>query len=128
MKRRYKFSENDAQKFSKHGIDLTVYGEGFAPANVVRVHVDEGHFQEFYDKESAFIYSIINGSGIFYLNDEPVDAQTGDLIVIPAKTRIYYFGTMDMVLTVVPAFNPDNEVHVRFVDKAESPYAIKGRR
>ncbi len=125
MKQQYKFSEAGAQKFSKHGIDLTIYNEKFAPANVVRVHVEEGHFQEFYDKQSAFIYSILSGCGTFYLNGEPVEAEAGDLIVIPAQTNIYYFGTMDMVLSCVPAYNPDNEVHVRFVDKSENPYLHK---
>ena len=119
---KYRFSEKDAEKFNKHGIDLTVYNEDFPPANVVRVHVEEGHFQEFYDEQSAYIYSVTSGFGTFYLNDEKVEAESGDLLVIPAKTRIYYFGKLEMVLTVVPAFKPENEVHVRFVDKTESPY------
>lgn len=122
MTGKYKFTGDQAEKLSKHGIDLTVYNEGLDAANVVRVHVDEGHFQEFYDKQSTYIYSVIKGFGTFVLNDEKIEAKSGDLIVIPAKTRIYYFGTMNLVLTVVPAFKPENEVHVRFVDKAESPY------
>lgn len=121
----YKYTQKDAKKVDKHGINLTIY-EGRVPtASVVRVHVDEGHFQEFYDKQSAYLYSIINGRGTFMLNDEPVEAEAGDLIVIPPETRIHYFGTMDMVLTVSPAFDADNEVHVRFVDKSESPYLEK---
>ena len=84
--------------------------------------VEKGHFQEFYDKESYYIYYIYDGKGTFVLNDEKIEAKTADLIVIPPKTRIHYFGKMKMVLTVTPAFKEENEHHVRFVDKSESPY------
>jgi len=119
---KYKFSGKEAEKIHKHGIDLTIY-EGRTPtASVVRVTVKEGHFQEFYDTKSAYIYLILEGQGIFVLNDEMVQAESGDMIVIPAKTRIHYFGSMKMVLTVSPAFDPNNERHVRFVKKEESPF------
>lgn len=125
MTKKYKYSTKDAKKFNKYGVDLVVYGEDFPPANVVRVSVKKGHFEEFYDVESAYIYYIVEGKGTFVLNDEKVEAQATDLIVIPAKTRIHYFGTMEMVLTVSPAFDEKNERHVRMVDESESPYATK---
>lgn len=118
----YKFTADKAQKFNKHGIDLTVYGEDYAPVNVVHVSVKKGHFQEFYDVKSAYIYYIVSGKGTFVLNDEKIEAEATDLIVIPPKTRIHYFGAMEMVLTVCPAFDEKNERHVRFVDESESPY------
>jgi mannose-6-phosphate isomerase-like protein (cupin superfamily) len=120
---KYRFTAKDARKFSKHGIDLTIYGQKVPQANVVQVSVKEGHFQEFYDMESTYTYYIEKGEGTFYLNDEEVQAEATDLIVIPPKTRIYYFGKMEMVLTVSPSFNEKNERHVRFVDQSESPYA-----
>ena len=123
MKRKYKFIENEARKFNKYGVDLIVYGENVPLANVVYVHVEEGHFEEFYDIKSTYIYYIVKGRGVFVLNDEKVEAKATDLIVIPSKTRIHYFGTMDMVLTVSPAFDEKGERHVRFVDKSESPFA-----
>ncbi|MFZ3009574.1 MAG: cupin domain-containing protein [Candidatus Microsaccharimonas sp.] len=118
----YKFTADKATKINKHGIDLTVYNEGVAQANVVHVSVEEGHFQEFSDKESYYTYYIYEGNGLFVLNDEKVEAGVTDLIVIPPKTRIHYFGAMKMVLTVTPAFKEENESHVRFIDKSESPY------
>ena len=125
MKQKYKYTEKEAKKFNKHGIDLTVYGEGISSANVVHVRVKEGHFQEFYDIESNFIYYIVKGQGIFFLNGTKVQAKATDLIVIPPKTRIYYFGTMEMVLTVTPAFKEANERHVRFIKKSENSYSKK---
>lgn len=118
---KYLYKNKDAAKFNKHGIDLTVFPTETDSANLVHVSVKEGHFQEFYDVESTFIYYIIKGSGTFYLNDEKVQANEGDLVVIPPKTRIYYFGNMEMVLVVTPAFKEANERHVRFVDRSEMP-------
>jgi mannose-6-phosphate isomerase-like protein (cupin superfamily) len=122
MSKRYIFSKKDAKKFNKYGIDLVVYGEDFPEANVVHVSVKEGHFEEFYDIKSTYIYYIVQGEGTFVLNDEKIQVEATDLVVIPAKTRIYYFGTMEMVLTVAPAFDQKNERHVRMVEKQESPY------
>jgi mannose-6-phosphate isomerase-like protein (cupin superfamily) len=119
---KYKFTADEANKFNKHGIDLTIYNEDVARANVVHVSVEEGHFQEFSDKESYYIYYVYEGSGLFVLNDEKIEAKATDLIVIPPKTRIHYFGKMKMVLTVTPAFKAENEQHIRFVDKSESPF------
>lgn len=119
---KYKYTAKEAKKFNKYGIDLTVYGENYPPVNVVHVHVAEGHYEEFYDEKSAFIYYIIKGKGTYVLNDEKIEVEATDLLVIPAKTRIYYFGTMDMVLVVCPAFDAKNEHHVRFIEKKENPY------
>jgi len=127
MNKKYKYTAKEAKQFNKHGIDLTIY-EGRVPtASVVHVSVEKGHFQEFYDIKSAYIYYIIKGYGTFFLNDEPVEARATDLIVIPPKTRIHYFGAMEMVLTVSPAFDAKNEQHVRFVDENESPYPKKAK-
>lgn len=126
MTTNYKFTADKAQKFNKHGIDLTVYGMDVPTANVVHVSVEQGHFQEFYDIKCWFIYYIYEGKGTFVLNDEKIAAQATDLIVIPPKTRIHYFGKMKMVLTVSPAWNAKNERHVRLIDKEESPY-YKGK-
>lgn len=122
MTQKYKFTADEANQFNKHGIDLTVYNEGIPSANVVHVSVQKGHFQEFYDLKSYYIYYIIKGEGTFVLNDEKIEVKATDLVVIPPKTRIHYFGTLEMVLTVSPAFNEKNERHVRFVEEKESPY------
>jgi mannose-6-phosphate isomerase-like protein (cupin superfamily) len=69
------------------------------------------------------MYYIVEGSGVFILNDENHEVKTGDLVVVPPNTRIHYFGKMSMVLTVTPTFDEQNEVHVRFIEKTESPLA-----
>lgn len=122
MKRQYKFTADKARKFNKYGVDLVVYGENVPEANVVYVSVKKGHLEEFYDVQSWFIYYIVKGNGTFVLNDEKIEVKATDLITIPPKTRIHYFGTMEMVLTVAPAFDEKNERHVRMVEETENPY------
>lgn len=125
MSRQYKFTASKANKFNKYGVDLVVYGENVPEANVVHVSVKKGHFEEFYDVKSWYIYYIVKGKGTFFLNDQKVKTKATDLIVIPPKTKIHYFGTMEMVLTVSPAFNEKNERHVRMVKESENPYKKK---
>lgn len=107
----------EAAPKSKHGINLLVYKTGRKEAGVVYVEVKQGHFQEFYDKKSTFIYYVIQGKGRFYLNRKAVSVKARDLIVAPPKTKIYYLGKMKMLLTTVPAWRPENEAHVRFIKK-----------
>ncbi|MBN6050708.1 cupin domain-containing protein, partial [Nonomuraea sp. RK-328] len=119
---KYRYTVEEAVRFNKHGIDLTVYGQTDPSATVVHVSVKDGHFQEFYNPESTYTYYVVSGRGTFYLNDAACEVKATDLIVAPPKTRIHYFGTMDMVLTVSPRFDEKNERHVRFVAESESPY------
>lgn len=124
MTKQYKFTAKNSLQTHKHGVDLTIYGSDTPEANVVFVSVDEGHFEEFYNAKSHFMYYIVEGNGTFVLDDENIEASATDLIVVPPNTRIHYFGTMKMVLTVTPAFQEQDEHHVRFVDKSESPYKL----
>jgi mannose-6-phosphate isomerase-like protein (cupin superfamily) len=118
----YRHTVQDAQRFSKHGIDLTVYGRHDPSATVVHVKVERGHFQEFLNVRSTYIYYVVQGRGTFYLDGRPVAVGATDLMAIPPNTRIHYFGSMEMVLTVAPAFDEQDERHVRFVSEDESPY------
>lgn len=119
---KYKITADEAKQFQKHGVGLTLYDCGTDQVEVLHVVVEEGHFQEFFDTKSHFIYYIYEGSGLFVLNDEKLEVKATDLVAIPPKTRIYYFGKMKMILTVSPVFKPEDEVHVRFIEKAESPF------
>ncbi|MEX0167508.1 hypothetical protein [Streptomyces sp. LMG1-1-1.1] len=117
----YRHTVEEAGRFTKHGIDLTVYGVRDPAATVVRVNVERGHFQEFYNTRSSYTYYIVSGHGVFHLDGEAVTAGPTDLITAPPNTRIFYFGAMEMVLTVAPAFDERDERHVRFISESECP-------
>lgn len=111
-----KITREQALIKEKHGIKLWVYPTASEDVSVCIVVVEEGHFEEFYHTKSTFIYYIIEGEGTFFLNGEATPAKSGDLVVIPPMTKIYYLGKMKMTLTTVPAWTEEHEVHVRFVE------------
>jgi mannose-6-phosphate isomerase-like protein (cupin superfamily) len=110
----YQIQRNDTvPQMDKYGIHLNVYSDINENCGVVLVSTEEGHNQEFYDLESTFTYIILEGSGTYYLDDEEVPVSKGDMLSIGPKTRIYYKGTMKMVLITTPAWRAKNEVETR---------------
>lgn len=119
---KYVYSESEANAFEKFGMNLKVYGDVTQDINFVRASTDVGHLEEF-KNTSTFIYYIIDGEGIFVLDDEKVPVKPGDLVVIPPNTRIHYFGKLEYTLMVNPPWRAENETHIRDVDPSESPYS-----
>ncbi len=102
----------DVPRKEKFGINLEVF-PSINNCGVVLVETEEGHNQEFYDKESTFAYIVLEGEGTFFLDDEPVPVVKGDAIYINPNTRIYYKGKLKMVLITMPAWKAENEVETR---------------
>jgi mannose-6-phosphate isomerase-like protein (cupin superfamily) len=103
---------DDIPKKEKHGINLEIY-PNVGGAGVVYVSTETGHNQEFYDQQSTFTYIVLEGKGKFYLDDEEVEANPGDIISIEPNTRIYYKGKLRMILLTTPAWKPENEVETK---------------
>jgi mannose-6-phosphate isomerase-like protein (cupin superfamily) len=112
-----KLTREDSAKVSKHGIDICVYDVPGDEVGFVSVEVEEGHFQEYYNKKSTLLYYITEGEGNFYLNGKETPVKATDLLVVPPMTKIYYLGKMKLTLTTVPAWKEEDEVHVRFIEK-----------
>lgn len=102
----------DIPKKEKFGIHLDVFPH-IGESGIVLVHTETGHNQEFYDKESTFIYIILEGQGAFYLDDEEIEVSEGDVLSIQPMTRIYYKGKLKMILVTTPAWKAENEVETR---------------
>ena len=49
----------------------------------------------------------------FFLDDETVEVDKGDILSIEPNTRIYYKGKLKMILITTPAWKPENEVETR---------------
>lgn len=121
----YLYPFDQAKTINKFGVDITIFGAQVSTNNIVYEETETGHLEEFYDDESTYMWFIIEGEGTFVIDDEKVEAKAKDLVVVPPKKRIHYFGKMKMLLCVTPAYNEKNEHHVRNVDPAESPYVQK---
>jgi len=113
-----KLTQKQAQLKHKFGAKLRVYKINKKEFGIVYIGVKKGHFEEFYNKKSTFIYYVIEGTGAFYLNGKKIPVKATNLIVIPPMTKIYYLGKMKMTLTTIPAWNAKNEVHVRFIKES----------
>lgn len=122
---KYLYSHTDAKTINKFGVDITLYGENISSNNIVYEEVTIGHLEEFYDDVSTYMWFIVEGKGTFVIDDEKVVAGPKDIVVVPAKKRIHYFGEMKMVLFVSPSFDEKNEHHIRDIDPSESPYFTK---
>lgn len=104
-------------KFNKNGVDFIGYGAINNNLSVVMETVKEGHFEEFIHDKSTFTYIFLEGLGTFYLDDEKIDVQAGDILSIEPGTRIYYKGNLKQLLITTPAYDPKYERHIRNIDK-----------
>jgi mannose-6-phosphate isomerase-like protein (cupin superfamily) len=110
---KYKLTKSeDVQKKNKFSINLDVY-PNIDDCGIVVVNTEEGHNQEFYDIQSTFTYIVLEGNGTFFLDDEPINVDKGDIISVQPNTRIYYKGKLKMVLITNPAWRPENEVETK---------------
>jgi mannose-6-phosphate isomerase-like protein (cupin superfamily) len=119
---KYKYPIEEARKINKFGVDISIYGASVPTNSIVYEEVEIGHLEEFSDDVSTHMWFIIEGKGTFVIDDEKVEVSQKDLVVVPPKKRIHYFGKMRMLLCTTPAFNAANEHHVRDVSPDESPH------
>ncbi len=111
-----KISQSEAYKKSKFGINLEVYPLNNPSLGLVHTRTEKGHFEEFYHTVSTFTYYIIKGEGTFYLDGVPNAVVAGDVVVIPPNTKLYYLGTLELLLLTTPAWTEEAEVHVRDIE------------
>jgi len=119
---KYKYSFSEAKTKKKFGVNITFFGENVPTNNIVYEEVAIGHLEEFYSDVSTYMWFIIEGKGTFIIDDEKIEVSEKDLVVVPPKKRIHYFGKMRMLLCVTPAYNEKNEHHVRDINPSENPY------
>ncbi len=58
------------------------------------------------------IYFIIEGNGIFIINDKENSISPNDLIFIPKNTPYNIIGKLKFFMICSPEFNPDDDVHL----------------
>lgn len=112
-----KTSFETTTKFNKHGVDFIGYGPINENMSMVMATVEKGHFEEFVHEKSTFTYIILEGKGTFYLDDEAVVVQAGDVLSVNPGTRIYYKGNLKQILICTPAYDPNYERHIRNIER-----------
>lgn len=110
---KYKLTKKiDAEKKGKFGANLSVY-PNVNDCGIVFVSTETGHNEEFANLKSTFVYLILEGSGSFFLDDEEVKVEKGDMISIEPNTKIYYKGKLEMMLITTPSWKQENEIETR---------------
>ena len=107
----------DTIRFDKNGVNFVGYEPINKNMSFVMETVEEGHFEEFVHDRSTFTYIFLEGSGVFYLNDEEVKVKKGDVLSIDPGTRIYYKGNLKQILITTPAYDEKYERHIRNIDR-----------
>lgn len=112
------FTRENAVRIEKHGMSMAVYSgrTEFPQAAVAYQETEKGHAEEFFHEKSAFIYYIIEGSGVWVIEDREYPAQAGDVVMVPPGKRFYFRGRLRQVCVTVPAWEEEYERHVRFVE------------
>ncbi len=64
-------------------------------------------------KKSDFIYYILEGSGVWIVEDREFEAQAGDVVVVPAGKRFWFRGNLKQVCITAPAWEEQYERHIR---------------
>lgn len=115
---KFVYQKDKARKIHKFGVDITLY-DADAPSTVVYEEVEKGHMQEWYSDVSTYQWFIVDGNGVYVINGEKHPVSKGDLVVVPPKQSMYYYGNMRMVLVTTPAYEETHEHEIRLIDEKE---------
>jgi mannose-6-phosphate isomerase-like protein (cupin superfamily) len=112
------FKKEDAVEFEKSGVKMRVYNskEQCPQAAVVYQETEKGHLEEFYHSKSHFVFYIIDGEGIWFIEDKPFNVKAGDVVIIEPGKRFYYKGRLKQVCITSPSWEPEYEHHVRDIE------------
>jgi mannose-6-phosphate isomerase-like protein (cupin superfamily) len=118
---RYIYKKKDASAIEKHGVRMRIYNskEDCPQAALVYQETESGHAEEFYHEKSAFIYYIIEGNGIWIIEDKQYDVSEGDVIIVPPGKRFYFKGKIKQICITAPAWEERYERHIRYLEGFE---------
>ena len=78
--------------------------------------VYKGHEKYCKSLVSTFIYYVLEGTGVFKIENNNYNVVQGDVIEIPPNTEFVFAGKMKLLLIMNPAFNKDNEIDGAYND------------
>jgi len=112
------FKKADAVALSKNGVDMWIYpsADGFDGVAVVYQETERGHAEEFVHDKSAFIFYIIEGKGVWIIEDEEFEVEATDVVIVPPGKRFYYRGNLKQICITAPAWEERYERHIRDID------------
>jgi len=112
------FQKQDAINITKSGVNMWLYNskDDCPQAAVAYQETEVGHSEEFNHTKSAFVFYIIEGEGIWYIEDEEHQVKATDVVIVPPGKRFYYKGALKQVCITAPAWEAEYENHIRNVE------------
>jgi mannose-6-phosphate isomerase-like protein (cupin superfamily) len=76
----------------KYGVRMHIHSmkDDCHLAAVVCEETDVGHLEEFFHENSAFIYYIIEGEGVFVIEGYECPVRATDVVIVPPKKRFRF--------------------------------------
>ena len=78
--------------------------------------VFKGHERYCKNLVSTFIYYVLEGTGVFKIENNKYNVIQGDVIEIHPNTEFVYVDKMKLLLIMNPAFNKNNEIEGAYND------------
>jgi mannose-6-phosphate isomerase-like protein (cupin superfamily) len=112
------YKKSQAFEVEKYGVRMWIYNgvDDCSNAAVVYQETEQGHSEEFYHDKSAFVFYIIEGEGVWVIEDREFHVAATDVVIVPPGKRFYYKGNLRQVCMTAPAWEEKGEHHVRMVD------------
>jgi Mannose-6-phosphate isomerase len=109
------FKPENAALIEKRGVKMRIYTTKTESENaaVLYQETQKGHTEEFLHEKSDFIYYILEGSGVWIVEDREFEARAGDVVVVPAGKRFWFRGNLKQVCVTAPAWEEKFEHHIR---------------
>ena len=82
-------------------------------AAILYQETQKGHTEEFLHEKSDFFYYILEGSGVWAVEDREFEARAGDVVVVPAGKKFWFRGNLKQVCVTAPAWEEQYEHHIR---------------
>lgn len=113
--RRVVFKPEDAAVIEKKGVKMRIYTTKAESENagILYQETHKGHTEEFLHEKSDFIYYILEGDGVWIVEDKEFEARAGDVVVVPAGKRFWFRGNLKQVCITAPAWEEQYECHIR---------------
>lgn len=107
----YVLKEPNEYSFQKVGISgkLWPMTQLVKSTSFLLIETEKGHETTIREKESDFIYYVLEGKGEFIVNGAHEPCVKGDLVVIPRGNAFTYKGTMRLLLSCTPPWTEKQE-------------------
>ncbi|MGB9928583.1 MAG: cupin domain-containing protein [Methanosarcina sp.] len=114
----YVFKFENASVIEKHGVLMRIYTtkDDCKNAAILYQETERGHLEEFLHEKSDFIYFILEGKGVWIIEDREFEVKAGDVIVVPAGKRFWFRGNLKQICITAPAWEEKYECHIRDIE------------